>query len=165
LIYTKRIAYKLPDGSIVRRSNVWKKAWGTDNPPLDTILDASEVNLDKWVGQVEGVDYVVCLICGHKGNDLTRHLKDKHGITQGYEGSIRSTKCEKSLKLGAVKTWNKRVRKPIKDKSLNKTHKVNGLTEELLKKLVEEGLSNIKIGLMFGMTGEGVAYRRKKYRI
>jgi hypothetical protein len=40
-----------------------------------------------------------------------------------------------------------------------------GLTPDLLKVLYEQHLSDIEIGMMFGMTGEGVAYRRKKLGI
>jgi len=39
------------------------------------------------------------------------------------------------------------------------------MTEETLKILCTEGLSDKAIGLKCGMTGEGVAYRRKKYGI
>jgi len=39
------------------------------------------------------------------------------------------------------------------------------LTKNVLCQLYSEGLSDAAIGDMFGMTGEGVAYRRKKYGI
>lgn len=42
----------------------------------------------------------------------------------------------------------------------NKTKK--DLVEDVLKDLCNQGLSDAQIGAMYGMTGEGVAYRRKK---
>lgn len=51
---------------------------------------------DPWVGKSEPMDYTTCLVCGHKAETLTRHLKASHGITAGqyrdtYPGaSIRS---------------------------------------------------------------------------
>jgi hypothetical protein len=41
----------------------------------------------------------------------------------------------------------------------------NGLTPALLREYCDRGLSDLAIGNMFGMTGEGVAYRRKKLGI
>lgn len=35
----------------------------------------------KWSGKVEGVDYVRCRECGHRGASLARHLKAAHSIT------------------------------------------------------------------------------------
>ena len=35
----------------------------------------------RWVGKVEGEDYVRCLECGHRAATLARHLKAAHGIT------------------------------------------------------------------------------------
>ena len=35
----------------------------------------------KWVGKVEGQDYVVCLECGHRTATLGRHLVGEHGVT------------------------------------------------------------------------------------
>jgi len=40
--------------------------------------------------------------------------------------------------------------------------KRKSLTNDVLMSLHSSGLSDVKIGLMFGLTGEGVAYRRKK---
>jgi len=34
-----------------------------------------------WEGKVEGQDYVLCLVCGHRAETLARHLKSSHGIT------------------------------------------------------------------------------------
>ena len=39
------------------------------------------------------------------------------------------------------------------------------LTKDVLNKLYAEGLSDKEIGNRYSMTGEGVAYRRKKYGI
>ena len=50
--------------------------------------------------------------------------------------------------------------------SKNQTHKAHGLTKEVLVELyVEKCLSDAKIGEGCGITGEGVAYLRKKFGI
>jgi tRNA1(Val) A37 N6-methylase TrmN6 len=52
------------------------------------------------------------------------------------------------------------------DDMTNKTHKKHGLNAEVLKSLYCEGLlSDREIGLKYDLTGEGVAYYRKKYGI
>jgi len=158
--YTQRTMYRCPDGRIVKKVDAWRKAWGGQDGPVDTILDAAEVELPD-----DGK--VVCSLCGYRGHNLTRHLRDKHGIEpEDYEGEVKSESCKVNFSNGANAVWDMRGRKEVRDKSENKTHKVNGLDEEVLRKLyVGEGLSDIKIGARYGMTGEGVAYRRKKFGI
>jgi len=39
-VYKKKIGYRLPDGSIVRRKPAWERAW-KGNGPADSILDLS----------------------------------------------------------------------------------------------------------------------------
>lgn len=99
--------------------------------------------------------------------NISRHLRSKHGIEpDDYDGMVKSESCKRALSKASLKAWDSRERKVDRDKSNNKTHKVNGLNEVELRKLyVEEGLSDAKIGAMFDMTGEGVAYRRKKWGI
>ena len=164
LMYKKRIAYRLPDGSHVRRKDAWLRAWAPQEPSQDSIIEASDV---VPVYKQEGVDYVVCSICGYEGRNITRHLRNKHQIEpENYDGPVKSEACEKALSEAANKTWDARGRKEKRDKAQNKTHKVNGLDEETLRRLYDvEGLSDFKIGEKYGMTGEGVSYRRKKFRI
>jgi hypothetical protein len=91
----------------------------------------------------------------------------EHGL-EGYTGQLKSRKCEQALKDGAKKVWDIRGRSEVveQDKALNKTHKMHGLTKEVLEGLyVVEGLSDAKIGEQYGMTGEGIAYQRKKFGI
>lgn len=164
LDYKKKIAYRCPDGRIVRRRDAWDRAWAPGEPPEDSVLDASKI--DKWEGKEKDVDYVECSICGHRGQNLTRHIKS-HGIRiEDYEGKVKSEKCQEALSNAANASWDSRGRKEKRDRSQNKTHKVNGLNEETLRRLYEvEKLSDAKIGEMFDMTGEGVSYRRKKWGI
>lgn len=159
LKYKARKAYRLPDGSYVRRKDAWLRAWGPDGPPDGSAVDASTVR-EQDDGKVE------CKLCGHRGHNLTRHLRGKHGIEpEDYEGEVKSERCKENLSRAARRGWDKRGRKPPRDKSENRTHKQNGLDEETLKRLKADGLSDAKIGKMFGMTGEGVAYRRKKWGV
>jgi len=52
----------------------------------------------RWNGKVEGEDYVVCRICGHRAETLARHLTAEHGVTaESYRATypdapIRSSK-------------------------------------------------------------------------
>jgi hypothetical protein len=39
----------------------------------------------KWEGKVEGEDFVVCLRCGHKAENLTAHITSRH---PGYRGAF-----------------------------------------------------------------------------
>jgi len=105
--YKKRIAYRLPNGKIVRRKEAWKRAWGNENPPKDSILDVSEVNLDPWDGLVEGEDYVVCTVCGFKGKNIKRHVKREHDLDR-YEGPFKSKKCIQALSDAANNAWKTR---------------------------------------------------------
>lgn len=34
-----------------------------------------------WVGQEEGVDFVRCLVCGHRGVRIDRHVSSEHGLS------------------------------------------------------------------------------------
>jgi len=87
LRYRKRVAYRCPDGSIVRKKDAWRRAWGVDDPPTQSVVDAASVDLDPWKGKVEGIDFVECLICGYRGSNINRHLRAKHGIeASDYEG-------------------------------------------------------------------------------
>lgn len=107
--YKQRIVYKTPSGKIVKKIDAWKRAWGVENPPEDTIIDASSVDLDPWIDKVEVIDYVVCSICGYKANNLTRHIKKEHDINE-YKGEIKSQKCKDNLSKAAKKSWESRKR-------------------------------------------------------
>lgn len=158
LTYTPRSAYRLPDGSMVRRRDAWEAAWG-GSPPAGSEVAGSEY--DPLAGKVEGEDYVVCSVCGFKGANLVRHVKREHGL-EGYVGPLKSRKCEAALKAGAVKTWASRGRRePVAKKG----HKLAGLTSDALRELYRQGLSDAKIGARYGVSGEAIAYQRKKHGI
>jgi tRNA1(Val) A37 N6-methylase TrmN6 len=162
LEHVPRVAYRCPDGSYVRKRDAWKRAWA-DQPPADSIVDASTVDLDPWAGKVEGVDYVVCR-CGYKAANLTQHLRRQHGGLDGHNGPVKSQGCARALQEAAKKTWDTRGRKPAIENP--QTHKRHGLTKEILEQLYSvDGLSDAKIGERYGMTGEGIAYQRKKFGI
>ena len=163
--YKQRTAYRCPDGRIVKKRDAWKRAWAPGEPPSDSALDAEDAELDPFAGQAEGESYVSCNICGHKGKNITRHIGREHDLDT-YKGPLKSELSIEKAQQAANKTWDIRGRKPERDRSKNKTHKVNALDEDTLKRLyVDDGLSDAKIGTTFGMTGEGVAYRRKKWGI
>lgn len=162
--YTKRTAYRCPDGSIVGKKDAWIRAWGVQVPPSDSIVDGSL--FDPWAGKVEGLDFVVCSHCGYRAANLARHLNREHGGVDKYTGKVKSSRCVEKLSEGANLAWDARGRKEKRDVSDNKTHKNHGLTKEVLEKLyVEDGLSDAKIGEGCGITGEGVSYLRKKFGI
>ena len=163
--YKRRTVYCCPNGRVVKKRDAWVRAWAPGVPPEDSILDADSVKLDGGEDKKEGIDYVVCKICGHKGKNITRHVRREHDI-DSYTGPLKSKKYIEKSHLAANKTWDTRGRKPERDKSKNKTHKVNALDEAKLRELyIDEKLSDAKIGVLFEMTGEGVAYRRKKWGI
>jgi len=147
--YQKRIAYRLPNGDIVRKKTAWKKAWGIEDPPKDTVLDASEIEIDILSEQIEGVDYVVCTVCGFKGKNIKRHVKKEHGL-EGYAGSLKSEGCIEALSLAANKSWESRGRHDI--------------TKEILEKLlIEEGLTKVDVGKKLGVSGPVISYYCKKF--
>ncbi len=114
--YKKKVAYLLPDGTIVRRKTAWESAWN-GSPPLDSILDASKVDLDPWKDKVEGVDYVVCIICGYRGKNLSRHVRKEHDIDK-YDGILKSDVCLKSLSDAANKSWETKRKDSNKNTSM-----------------------------------------------
>ena len=157
--YKPRVAYVLPDGSVVRRKGAWIRAWGTETPPPEAKVDASTVDLDKWVGKQEGRDYVECVVCGYKAKNLTRHVRRDHNINT-YKGELKSEYCKEALSSGAKKVWDKRGRKP---KKVREPKKSDSLTPEIFRDLYEvQCLSDAKIGDLYDMTGEAIAYRRKR---
>lgn len=161
--YEARVAYRCPDGSFVRKRDAWIRAWKTEAPPGDSVVSAEVANLDPWAGKVDGVDYVVCR-CGYKAANLTQHLRRQHGGLDGHNGPVKSQSCVKALQEAAKKTWDTRGKKLAIENP--QTHKRHGLTRELLEQLyVVDGLSDAKIGERYGMTGEGIAYQRKKFGI
>jgi predicted transcriptional regulator len=109
--YESRVAYRMPDGSLVRRKTPWLRAWN-NNPPSETKLNADDVRdeLDKkdnFAGQVEGVDYVTCTICGYKAKILTQHLRKRHGeeVLRSYAGKIKSDRSESTFRSAMNKNW------------------------------------------------------------
>jgi tRNA1(Val) A37 N6-methylase TrmN6 len=162
--YTKHIAYRCPDGSIVGKKDAWMRTWGIQSPPKDTIVDGGL--FDPWAGKVEGLDFVVCSYCKYRALNLARHLNREHGGVEKYTGQVKSSRCVERLSAGSTSAWNVRGRKDKRDASVNKTHKNHGLTKEILEQLyVKEGMSDVKIGKRYEMTGEGIAYQRKKFGI
>lgn len=85
--------------------------------------------------------------------------------TGGFSQGLSKDAHEAEI-IAANKTWDKRGRKEErKDKSGKKTHKENGLDKATLEELLNKGFSYAKIGRIYGMTGEGVSYRVKKWEI
>ena len=163
--YIPRIAYRRPDGSYVRKKDAWLKAWN-GNPPDDSIVSANSINLDPWKGKIEGEDFVVCVRCGYRAANLTRHIKREHGGLEGYNGTPKSKKCQEALSKAALKSWDRRGRSEKKIDHEKLTHKAPGLTEVVLRDLYEnQKMSDAKIGRWFGITGESVSYHRRKYGI
>lgn len=160
--YVPSIAYRCQDGTIVRKKDAWLRSWSPNQPPQDSIVDGGLY--DPWKDKVESVDFVTCKLCGHRAANLSRHIKT-HSVSS-YDGPLRSQKCIENISAGAYTAWDIRGRKPERDLSQNKTHKQHGLTKEILEQLyVAEALSDAKIGERYGMTGEGIAYQRKKHGI
>ncbi len=161
--YTKRVVYRLPSGSYCRKRDAWVRAWN-GNPPEDGIIDAQTVDLEAK--GIEGMDYVKCVLCGFTGSNIKRHVKKEHELSS-YSGLISCQKTVERSKIASAKIWGTRGRiAKKKDVSQNKTHKKHGITKEVLDhKYVECGMSDTRIGLDFGLTGEGVAYLRKKFGI
>jgi len=162
--HVARVAYRCPDGSFVRKRDAWIRAWKTEAPPGDSIVSADVADLDPWTGKAEGEDYVVCSVCGHKSSNLSRHVKREHGLGS-YAGPLKSKACERALANAAKRSWDCRGRSEPKDPG-QKTHKIQGLTAESLRDLYEaQGLSDAKIGERLGVTGEAIAYQRKKFGV
>jgi len=70
----------------------------------------------------------------------------------------------KKVGLSSSMRNKEKIEREIEYTGKNKRVRKN-LTEEVLKSLYLKGLTDAEIGLIYGMTGEGVAYRRKIYRI
>ncbi len=117
----------------------------------------------KHEGQ-EGVDYVVCTVCGYMAGNLKQHIRRRHGedVLRHYQGSIKSTKAVETLRLAASKTWDTRGRSVARNVSENQTHKDHGLTKEIATVYLSDKLSWAAIAKKHGLTPEGVAYLCKK---
>ena len=102
--YKQRVVYRTPSGYIVKKKDAWRKAWGCDEPPQSSIIDASTVNLDPWKDKIESVDYVVCNICGFKGKNIIRHVKKEHNIDL-YNGELKCQKSKENFSNASIKTW------------------------------------------------------------
>lgn len=176
--YKRRYVYLCKDGRYVFRKNVWLRIW-ENNPPNDTIFKADEIDLNeinKPKG-IEGIDYVTCDICGHTGKNITQHIEKEHDINRDeYNGKLS---CEKFI-ASCKKRWQGHVKKEKKTKypikttknktnnkiSKEKKYNKHSFTKELLEDLyINQNLSDREIGARYGMTGEGIAYQRKKYEI
>jgi Zn ribbon nucleic-acid-binding protein len=105
--YKKRKVYKTPSGSIVKKKDAWIKSWGDEKPPSDSIIDASLVDLDPWIGKTEGIDYVSCTVCGFRGKNIKRHVDKNHNLDE-YKGPLKSQNCINTLSSASQKTWKKR---------------------------------------------------------
>lgn len=94
--YQKKVAYLLKDGRVVRRKNAWFDSWGP-NPPEDSIVDGKtydEYIQNRWHNKIDGTDYVCCALCGFKGANISRHVREKHGIdVQDYKHTHGPVYC------------------------------------------------------------------------
>lgn len=55
--------------------------WQREQKEKSHIAYESALEEAKWEGKQEGVDYIQCLICGHRAQTLARHLKAAHQLT------------------------------------------------------------------------------------
>lgn len=58
---------------------------------------------EVWVGQEEGTDFVRCLVCGHRGIRVDRHISSEHGLSvveyRGkFPGAEVQAECLKSAR-------------------------------------------------------------------
>jgi uncharacterized C2H2 Zn-finger protein len=116
MVYVPRVAYRLPDGSVVRKADAWMRAWN-GNPPADSKVKAASVDLDPWTGKTEGEDFVTCNLCGYRAENLSRHVKREHSL-EGYAGPLKSRKCETALREASKKSWDARGRKNSSEASI-----------------------------------------------
>lgn len=117
--YAARIAYRLPDGAVVRRKDAWLRAWqeaGQDEPPPESRLRADDVadellrKANKFDDSTEGTDHVVCEVCGYKGKRIARHVKREHGdeVLRAYTGRLTCDDADRHQSGGAFKAWTTR---------------------------------------------------------
>lgn len=84
--YTKRYAFLLPDGTYTGREDCYLRTWGKTKVDPSHIFKTEDIRYlpknKKILAGIEGKDYVVCDLCGYAGQNLTRHLKKEHGLSQ-----------------------------------------------------------------------------------
>ena len=149
----------------------------SENVAHQNVLKTGKMNRkhrDKFKSKTEGIDYVICNICGFKGSSISRHVRREHGFIE-YKGELNSQKAKENLHNGALLKWDRHGRKPKEERNTdsNITHKtINGMplaeviTEELLKDLYEkQGLSTAMIGEKYGVTEVCISQYLDKYGI
>lgn len=90
-----------------------------------------------WVGQEEGIDFVRCLVCGHRGVRVDRHISSEHGLSvveyrEKFPGAEVQAECLKVARSESAtrqhqESPRKGLTKEIKCPSCKKTRLV-GLT-------------------------------------
>lgn len=162
--YSKRIAYKLPSGRIVRRKEVWMKAWN-NTPPFDSILTGEEYIIYKNEiknKRVEGVDYVRCAICGYESSNISRHLRREHNIEpKKYTEKYKKEVCCSVFKLNRYNPWTKIEKKEKDIKQIRRKF----TREELFQLYQVDLLTDKQISEIYKMTPEGILYQRRKFGI
>lgn len=68
-----------------------------------------QANEAKYVGKIEGVDYIVCKVCGLKSSQLSKHVKSAHGLTpeeyrtqHGADAPLVTQQYEEQLRKRAL---------------------------------------------------------------
>ena len=103
-------------------------------------------------------------------NDIIRELYTLYGYTAKDIGNLVGlTESAILLRLKGlnIRSFERGVKDPsIKIIYTGKMFNLKSiLTEDVIKVLIDEGHTDRQIGEMFGITGEGVAYKRKKFGI
>jgi len=126
----------------------------------------------KWEGKVVGVDFIECPLCGYRtACNLSRHLKNEHGILDPEAKGIetKTQKCKDNLSNAAIASWDSRgmaTKEPKQSFEEFANRKRVDIPEDVLRGLYEvQGLSDDKIGLMYGISGVAVGLKRKSYGI
>ncbi len=106
--YKQRVVYKLPNGDIAKKKDKWLKEWD-NNPPENTIIDATTIDLDKWKDKIKNVDYVECTICGHKGKNIKRHIEKHHLLELSeYNGETQCLNSKNKISNASLKMWGEK---------------------------------------------------------
>ena len=113
--YGKRFVFKLPDGSIIKKLDAAKRkciegGWEFSESMK---IDASTVCLDPWQGKLEDMDFVTCQICGYKGKNIKRHLKDEHPeAVKDYKGKVQCESSKQRISKASFGMWGNRKLTP-----------------------------------------------------
>lgn len=123
--FAKRVAYRLPDGTLVGRVDAYLRAWGLAEPRPEDIVDAKAAGYlpRRELHGVEGVDYVACRICGERKGNLAQHIRLRHGLSNAeyrerYGGEIYSAKAKEKQHTVALAKWTTQRKRDAAKKSL-----------------------------------------------